>query len=111
MYANTRDVAIGGFFRSYHFPVRDKSDEADESGLTDSIWAVVAGVAKALGLRIDYVLNDMSYANLNLYSASLPTYRKAQKDKQQGSINDKQDIIKADDPKNRELVRQFIEES
>lgn len=90
--------------------MRDKSDEADESGLTDSIWAVVAGVAKALGLRIDYVLYDMSYANLNLYSASLPTYRKPDKSNNKEGMQE-QDVIKADDPTNRELVRKFIEES
>ncbi len=88
--------------------MRDKSDETDEGGLTDSIWAVVAGVSKSLGLTIDYVLNEMSYANLNLYSASLPTYRKPDKD---GKRDGKGETIRADDPKNRDRVRDFINQS
>jgi hypothetical protein len=78
--------------------------------MTDSIWAVVAGVVKALGLQIDYVLYEMSYANLTLYSASLPTYSKPKKDAGAGKSEEK-DIIKADDPQNRELLRKIIDQS
>lgn len=31
-------------------------------------------MAKAFGLPLDYVLYDMSYANVILYSATLPSY-------------------------------------
>lgn len=68
----------------------------------------MAGVSKSLGLTIDYVLHEMSYANLNLYSASLPTYRKPDKDGRRGG---KEQTIRADDPKNRDLVRDFINQS
>lgn len=93
--------------------MRDKSDEADESGLTDSIWAIVAGTAKALGLHIDYVLYDMSYANMQLYSASLPTYRKPDKDKADGGGEGKakEPVINGDDPSNNDFLRKIIDES
>lgn len=70
---------------------------------------MVTGVAKSLGLHIDYVLYDMSYANLNLYSASLPTYRKP--DKKETPGKDKKYVINADDPNNRDLIRQIIDAS
>lgn len=51
----------------------------------------------------------MSYANLNLYSASLPTYRKP--DKKETPGKDKKYVINADDPNNRDLIRQIIDAS
>lgn len=38
------------------------------------MWAVVAGAVKAFGLPVGYVLYDLSYANLVLLGATLPTY-------------------------------------
>lgn len=70
---------------------------------------MVTGVAKAIGLHIDYVLYDMSFANLNLYSASLPTYRKPDKAKAPGGGHG--EVINADDPKNRDKIRQIIDAS
>jgi len=46
----------------------------------------------------------MSYANVIMYSAVLPSYRKGSKDGQ-----GKQDIIRADDPRNRKKVREFLD--
>ncbi len=68
-------------------------------------------MVKALGLTVDYVLHEMSYANLHLYSASLPTYTpKKRNDKHRGSDSGDDRVIKADDPRNRHLVRQVLEE-
>lgn len=89
--------------------MRSESNEADESGLTDSVWAVVAGAAKALEQPIDYIINEMSYANMLLYTASLPTYQKTDKGENKGKPDT--DIVRADDPKNRDIVRKMIEES
>lgn len=48
----------------------------------------------------------MSYANLTLYGASLPSYKSPKdKDKSQG----KHEIIDAGDPKNKEQVRAFLD--
>lgn len=35
---------------------------------------MIAGFAKEFGMTLNEVLYDMSYANLSLYSASLPHY-------------------------------------
>lgn len=72
------------------------------------MWAVVAGAAKALEQSIDYVLNEMSYANMLLYTACLPTYHKPDKEKEEVPDTD---IIRADDPKNRDILRKIIDES
>lgn len=64
----------------------------------------MAGIVKAFNLPVEYVLYDLSYANLTLYSASLPSY-KSPKDKKQG----KHDEIDAGDPKNKDKVRAFLE--
>lgn len=58
-------------------------------------------------MPIDYVLYDMSYANMVLYGAVLPSYHA--KDKGAGGTGKKQEVIKADDPKNKEKVRQFFD--
>lgn len=48
----------------------------------------------------------MSYTNLIMYGAVLPSYRKPK----DGTGNkEEQDIVKADDPNNRERVRKFLE--
>lgn len=49
----------------------------------------------------------MSYANLLLYGASLPSYH----NKKQGKDKDgkQQEVIKADDPRNRDKVKQFFD--
>lgn len=64
----------------------------------------MAGVSKAFSLPFDYVLYDMSYANVIMYSAVLPSYNSKMKD---GKSNQK--VIKADDPRNKEEVRKFFE--
>ena len=57
------------FFRAYRFPDRDKPSQTDKSRRSgskgnDSIWAVVAGMAKAYNLTFDYILYKMSFANV-----------------------------------------------
>ena len=58
-------------------------------------------IAKEYNLSPDYVLYDMSYANLIMYNAVLPSYDTESKDK-------KEEVINADDPRNREAVRKII---
>lgn len=48
----------------------------------------------------------MSYPNLILYNAVLPSYNP--KDKSGGSDRG-QEVIKADDPRNKERVKQFFD--
>ena len=50
----------------------------------------------------------MSYSNLVLYGASLPTYSSG-KDKGNGGKDD--EIIRADDPRNNDRVQAFIDAS
>jgi hypothetical protein len=57
---------------------------------------------KAFNLPPEYVLYDLSYANILLYSAVLPSYdtgREKSKDS---------DTIRADDPENKEQVRKIL---
>jgi hypothetical protein len=54
-------------------------------------------------LSIEYVLYDMSYANMILYGSVLPSY-KSNKDR---AKNKKQEIINADDPRNLDKINQF----
>lgn len=65
----------------------------------------MAGVSKAFSLPFDYVLYDMSYANVIMYSAVLPSYSSKKKD----GAGHNQKVIKADDPSNKEEVRKFFE--
>ncbi len=62
---------------------------------------------KAYNLPIDYVLYDMSYVNMIMYGAVLPSYR-SRKDSDKGGKSE-QDIIRADDPANRDRVRRFLD--
>ncbi|MEL7586663.1 MAG: hypothetical protein AAGU19_08100 [Prolixibacteraceae bacterium] len=63
---------------------------------------MIAGVAKGYNLTPDYVLYKMSYANVIMYSAVLPSY-----DDEKESKED-EEVINADDPKNRDKVRQIL---
>lgn len=66
----------------------------------------MAGAVKAFGLTFEQVLYELSYPNLILYNAVLPSYHS--KDKSRGSDGG-QEVIKADDPKNKERVKQFFD--
>lgn len=68
----------------------------------------MAGTVKAFNLPIDYVLYDLSYVNLIMYGATLPSYE-SKSDKNKNRSDAEQDVIKADDPRNRERVRKFFE--
>ncbi|MGG6497201.1 UNVERIFIED_CONTAM: hypothetical protein NY603_30190, partial [Bacteroidetes bacterium 56_B9] len=84
-----------------------QSSSSEESGeLNDSIWAVVGGFAKGYNLTFDYVLYNISYTNMIMYGAILPTYDKKKND---GKKDEGQKVIKADDPRNKEEVRKFFE--
>ena len=58
-------------------------------------------------MPFDYVLFDMSYANVIMYSAVLPSYDA--KKKKDGKNREPQKVIKADDPANRDEVRKFFD--
>ena len=60
-------------------------------------------MVKAYTLPIDYVLYDLSFANLTMYSAVIPSYT-PKDDKGKG----KQEKIKADDPRNRQRVSDLL---
>ena len=68
---------------------------------------MVAGTVKGFNLPIDYVLYEMSYVNIILYSAVLPVYHPNKDGKEDGKKQ--QEIIKADDPKMKARARQIID--
>ena len=98
----TRDHAGGFFFGHFNFPHRDKSTEGEEN---NSIWAVVSGIATGFNLPINYVLYELSYANVVMYGATFPSTESKKENKK------KRGVINADDPKNRDLIRKIYDES
>jgi hypothetical protein len=62
-------------------------------------------VVKGFKFPLDYALYDLSYANLILLGATLPSY---DSEKNKKSSRGDGEVIKADDPKNREKVKQFF---
>ena len=92
------------FFRAYHFPARSKSSQTDESGeRNDSVWAIIGGVIKGFNLSLDYVLYELSYTNLIMLGAALPSY---DTDKDEKGKDD--DVIDASDPANQARVRELL---
>lgn len=68
---------------------------------------MVAGTVKGFNLPIDYVLYDMSYVNMIMFGAVLPSYKPSGDVKADG--NQKQEEIKVDDPKMKARARQIID--
>lgn len=64
----------------------------------------MAGTVKAFNLSIDYVLYDLSYVNLTLYGAALPSYKTSKNKTDRGH-----DVIDAGDPRNKNKVRAFLD--
>ena len=63
----------------------------------------MVGTVKAFKLPIDYVLHDMSYANVVMYSACLPSYTA-----KNGKYKAKDAVIDANDPRNRAKVKEIL---
>jgi len=63
-------------------------------------------MVKGFNLPIDYILYDMSYANMIMYSSVLPSYN-SKKDRK-GDEKDNDSTINADDPRNRDKVKSVI---
>lgn len=62
---------------------------------------MIAGFAKSFPqATFDYILYELSYANLILYSSSIPGY---DDEKQED-----EDVINADDPKNKEKIKKLL---
>jgi hypothetical protein len=66
---------------------------------------MIAGIVKAYNWTLDYVLYELSYVNMIMYSSVLPSYD-SNKDKKS---NTSQEVIKADDPANRDKINQFLD--
>lgn len=66
----------------------------------------MAGFAKAYNLGFEQVLS-MSYANMVLYGATIPSYSSKRKGKSKNGRRD-DTLIQADNPANKELVRDFL---
>ncbi len=65
----------------------------------------MAGTVKAFNLPLQFVLYDLSYANLVLYGASLPSYKKPKDNTGQG------EIINGDDPGKQADIDKLFDES
>lgn len=73
--------------------------------MNDSIWAVVAATVKGFKFTLDYVLYDLSYANMIMLGATLPSY-----DSGKGKTK-QEDIIDARDPKNNQRIREIFSQT
>lgn len=69
----------------------------------------MAGTAKGYGLPFDYVLYEMSYVNCVMYSAVIPTYSSKKKGKGKAGKKEEEEVLNADDPKNNERIRKFLD--
>lgn len=54
---------------------------------------------------MEYVLYEMSYANMIMYGAVLPSYKSHKKNETGKADNEK---INADDPRNKDKVRSIL---
>lgn len=70
--------------------------------MSDSIWAIVSGFVKSFGVPIEYALHEVSYVNIVMYCASLPSFQ-ARKEKKKEQL-----VVNADDPANRDFVEKFL---
>lgn len=59
-------------------------------------------MVKAFNLPIDYLLYELSYVNMMMYSSVLPSYDNNNDGDEQG------EQIDADDPQNRDKIRQML---
>lgn len=69
---------------------------------------MIAGTVKAFNLPIDYVLYELSYANLTLYGASLPSYKSPKNSN--GTHGDNR-VINGDDPKMQSEIDKLFDET
>lgn len=60
-------------------------------------------MVKGFNLPIDYVLYEMSYTNMIMYSSVLPSYNDKSKNGDGSG-----EVINADDPANRAMVRKLM---
>ena len=63
-------------------------------------------MVKGFKLPMDYVLYDLSYSNLILLGATLPSYSYDKEKRNRSSAG--QDVIDAEDPNNKDAVKQFF---
>lgn len=63
----------------------------------------MAGTVKGFRIPVEYVLYDISYANIIMMGATLPSYN-SKRDKNKHN----QEVIMADDPRNKDRVATFF---
>ena len=69
----------------------------------------VAGFVKTFGVSFEYALYEISFANLLLYSSTLPSYELDKEGKKgNGKKRGKGEVVNGDDPKNKDLVKAII---
>lgn len=87
----------------------------DSSGITfggNSTYGTLIDFAcQRYGWTMDYVVWGISYANLKMLMAdSITTIYLSEDERKKLNIYDDSEIINADDPKNRELIRRMLSE-
>ena len=76
--------------------------------MNDSIWATVAGVARALGMTAQQSMYDISYMNAIMYSRTIPVYSGKKEENNEPLYDEKldaNDTSKFNDFDDEEIVR------
>lgn len=68
----------------------------------------MAGFVKTFGVTFDYALNGISFANVIMYDRVLPAYIPKDRNGSGGETGTRDNPIRADDPKNRDMVKAII---
>ena len=106
----------GPFFRAYHFPRRDKYDQGDESGNrdrdpddgNDSIWALIGSFVKWYRCSFEYALYRLSYENIIMYGAVIPSFNSGGKAGEDGKNDGRsEETLSADNPDDWKKIKQF----
>lgn len=64
---------------------------------------------RTFGLTPDYVIHDLSYANLILYGASQPVYRRPEENKDTDGMQNIYDMeIDGDDPAMKDVIAALL---
>jgi hypothetical protein len=72
------------FYEFYHLSERlqrtgDKRGEPESAGGDNSPWSLIGGVAKYFRFSVDQILWGISYQNLNMLLATIPSYEEEEK--------------------------------
>ena len=85
----------------YRFPKKRKYTKGDKDDTNDSIWSTIRSTAQALNVGLDYVLYEMTFANIMLYTRTIPS--------EGGDVEE--EIIDGDSKESETILKQLEKDS